>query len=226
MSEIALGSQFEVAKPKFAEQTSFGKKVQNIVRRLMHYVKRPPRESDIPEQLINPKGLVKQEKQRNPERARRIGEQGCVVRSIMSAVAHATGEKNVTATVEEWDKRFQQVDRFQKGITSKEASDQEIINLYADYAKNDTPLGNALKQATIIYQPEETEDTIKARLRSGEQVLVITQDNAHMYHAGLNKKGQIISLSDQKVFTISGKKKYIRFNRFTGPCTTFSVRPK
>jgi hypothetical protein len=84
-----------------------------------------------------------------------------------------------------------------------------------------------LKQVEITHHKmPETEDMIKKRIRAGEQVMVFTPssdpEESHIFHAGLDKRGHIISFSDLK----PSKKRYQRVNLSHGTYVTFSVLPQ
>jgi hypothetical protein len=213
--------QKEPRKPFTEKFAQFGRRVLQFVRRGKETQRAEP------QQAFNIQEIVASEKKISPERARRISEQGCAVRAIMSAAAFASDTSKISATQEEWDARLNQ---FPEGnpVRDKAAVEQELMDLYKGYATNDTPLGNALKKISITMNREEAEDKIKARIRSGEQVMVFTPGDAktsHIFHAGLDRRGKIISLSDEKTVSFSGKKKFRRTDISHGAYTTFSVTP-
>src|SRR5260221_364709 len=209
MAEVSESPRAE--PPGFVEQKkpTLRSRIAGKLQRVFQYVKRPDWNYKLPEQAFSPAAAAESDKKINPERAEHISLRGCGVRAIMSAAAFASRESNITATTSdtapkgeegEWDMRIKQIKEGGKPV--KQLS-KDLVDLYAKYADHDTPLGNALKKVTVTHHPiEETEDTIKNRIRAGEQVMVFTPNSdpekSHIFHAGLDKRGHLISFSDEK----------------------------
>lgn len=212
--------------PPQKEQTTIRQRLKNFGGRIMQFVKRPERNYKLPEQAFEPAAAAEAEKKNSPERAKRIEWQGCAVRAIMSAVAFATHRKNISATYGndgEWQMRLNQIDQGRKPV---EMLSKDLMDLYTKYREHDTPLGNALKEATITQFNLESEDMLRKRIKAKEQVMVFTPssnpEDSHICHVGLDKRGHFISFSDEK----RSKKRYQPANLPRGGFITFSVTPK
>jgi len=223
MSEISTNRQsFERYKPPSKEKTPTGK-IRNIARRVANFVKRPERRTD-PKQAFDLGEIIEAEKRISPERAKNIIEHSCAVRAIMSAAAHALGIEKITAERKEWDARFKQM---KAPFLPDTDIHQELMDLYAAYSQNSTPLGNALKQVDINLHEKQTVRQIKKRIRRGEQVIIASTKTKpdHTLHVGL-KGNRLISLSDEKVAAEGGESSYQEPELFSNKFTIISVASK
>ncbi len=232
-------SSFE--PPKFHnERPTVG---QRLKRRLMQFVQRSERGHKLPLQAISPEGIVKAEKKVNPERAKRMRQVGCAWRSIMSAAAFAAGVRNISSDGDEFEIRDNQMKKYKENRPEKyedqvERIEQDIIalfNIYKENAYRKTPdektaLGHALENLEITHHKGQTIKNIKDLLLDHKQIMIYTPNEidertgeenqqAHIFHAGLDKKNRIISLSDPKIT----KRRYYRPPLSKGPYTIFTI---
>jgi len=229
----------EVPQFQTKERPSFRGRVKNFTRRAVRLVRKP---TDIsarsrltnaePLARIHPERDIAEAEKTDPDRAKKMGKWGCAVRAAMSATAHATGMKDIRATAQEWWARLKQMNQPLPPDTH-----QELLDLYKDYAegnftdRKETPFGSALKQTNVKLVGPQSEEQIKERIRKGEQVMVIIDEDkpgaAHIFHAGLDKKDRILALSDEKrQMLFSKKKRYERVKLGNGEFTTFTVTQK
>jgi hypothetical protein len=152
------------------------------------------------------------------EHKRRRDREGCVTRSLASAL-------RVEPTYGQWQMRFNQIDRFKEQfkLTSatppaerrrildgaREAEERNILELFQAYdTHGDTPLGRALQKMDIDAHGTLSADRIKDLIRDGKetgrQVLingaVVDSNNQvvgrHMVHVGMDREGELVALSD------------------------------
>ena len=210
------------------EKTPLRRKVVRQLKRAWQYVK-PKRAGDTKnpagytsaEDLQNIAEKRRLEAEKQKEHNKRRGEQGCLLRSFITAAVRASDAKNldvknhdlhggfealqkIIPTDKEYAMRFAQVDKGKKAV---EKLNEDIENLFEEYknAQPPTDLSRALRNLKISVNAPESIETIKNRIRegkkTGEQILVYRRDpkdlnKAHILHAVLNRDDQLISLSD------------------------------
>lgn len=249
MAEAVLERQ-EIFQPQKKENIPFRKKIGNLARRVMQFVRRPvdisarpgfttSKPMEKPRQLIDIERDLAEANKINPERAERISNEGCAVRAIMSAAAHATGETCLRARPQEWNARLHQMD--QPPPRDEREAHEELLELYQGYRDgiytdegDESPLSKALKQVDVklIPQPQHRKD-IRELIKSKKQVMVIIDEFKgpkripHIFHIGLNEQGEFISLSDVKTINKQGKKVFETVSLpIIKKLTTFTVTPK